>query len=286
MTDTADRTTTTGDPVADVKAWLADNWDPDLTVAEWWNRLGTSGWAVPTWPSAWFGKDLSRAEGVRVQQAIADFGALPAPGGLGLMLAGPTIVVHGDDDQKTRYLKDIVTGQKAWCQLFSEPGAGSDLAGLNSRAVKDGEEWVVNGQKVWTSGGHVADLAMLIARTDPDQPKHAGITYFVAEMDQPGIEVVPLREMTGRALFNEVFLTDARVRDDSMIGGYNNGWRVANTTLMFERSSLGAGGGSAAASLASPGTIAGDLDKRAGDFVSSGGRRGGGGGTLFGASSK
>jgi len=286
MTDTADRTTTTGDPVADVKAWLADNWDPDLTVAEWWNRLGTSGWAVPTWPSAWFGKDLSRAEGVRVQQAIADFGALPAPGGLGLMLAGPTIVVHGDDDQKARYLKDIVTGQKAWCQLFSEPGAGSDLAGLNSRAVKDGEEWVVNGQKVWTSGGHVADLAMLIARTDPDQPKHAGITYFVAEMDQPGIEVVPLREMTGRALFNEVFLTDARVRDDSMIGGYNNGWRVANTTLMFERSSLGAGGGSAAASLASPGTIAGDLDKRAGDFVSSGGRRGGGGGTLFGASSK
>jgi alkylation response protein AidB-like acyl-CoA dehydrogenase len=286
MTDTADRTTTTGDPVADVKAWLADNWDPDLTVAEWWNRLGTSGWAVPTWPSAWFGKDLSRAEGVRVQQAIADFGALPAPGGLGLMLAGPTIAVHGDDDQKTRYLKDIVTGQKAWCQLFSEPGAGSDLAGLNSRAIKDGEEWIVNGQKVWTSGGHVADLAMLIARTDPDQPKHAGITYFVAEMNQPGIEVVPLREMTGRALFNEVFLTDARVRDDSMIGGYNNGWRVANTTLMFERSSLGAGGGSSAASLASPGTIAGDLEKRAGDFVSSGGRRGGGGGTLFGASSK
>ncbi len=152
--------------------------------------------------------------------------------------------------------------------------------------MKDGEEWIVNGQKVWTSGGHVADLGMLIARTDPDQPKHAGITYFVVEMQQPGIEVVPLREMTGRALFNEVFLTDARVRDDSMIGGLNNGWRVANTTLMFERSSLGAGGGSAAASLASPGQIAGDLDKRAGDFVSTGGRRGGGGGTLFGASAK
>jgi alkylation response protein AidB-like acyl-CoA dehydrogenase len=132
----------------------------------------------------------------------------------------------------------------------------------------------------------VADLGMLIARTDPDQPKHAGITYFVIEMRQPGVEVVPLREMTGRALFNEVFLTDARVRDDSMIGGLNNGWRVANTTLMFERSSLGAGGGSAAASLASPGQIAGDLDRRAGDFVSSGGRRGGGGGTLFGASAK
>jgi alkylation response protein AidB-like acyl-CoA dehydrogenase len=286
MTDTADRTETSSDVVAEVKAWLADNWDPDLTVAAWWERLGTSGWAVPTWPSAWFGKDLSRADGVRVQQAIADFGALPAPGGLGLMLAGPTIAVHGSDEQKERYLRDIVTGQRAWCQLFSEPSAGSDLAGLNSRAVKDGEEWIVNGQKVWTSGGQVADLGMLIARTDPDQPKHAGITYFAVDMHQPGVEVVPLREMTGRALFNEVFLADARVPDDAAIGGLNNGWRVANTTLMFERSSLGAGGGSAAASLASPGTVAGDLDKRAGDFVTSGGRRGGGGGTLFGASSK
>jgi alkylation response protein AidB-like acyl-CoA dehydrogenase len=286
MTDTADRTTTSGDPVAEVKDWLAENWDPDLTVAEWWERLGTSGWAVPTWPSDWFGKDLSRAEGVRVQQAIADFGALPAPGGLGLMLAGPTIAVHGTDEQKRRYLRDIVTGQRAWCQLFSEPGAGSDLAGLNARAVRDGDEWIVNGQKVWTSGGHVADLGMLIARTDPDQPKHAGISYFAIDMRQPGIEVVPLREMTGRSLFNEVFLTEARVSDEALIGGLNNGWRVANTTLMFERSSLGAGGGSAAASLASPGQVAGDLAKRAGDFVASGGRRGGGAGTLFGASAK
>jgi alkylation response protein AidB-like acyl-CoA dehydrogenase len=286
MTDTADPTTTTADPVAEVKEWLADNWDPDLTVAEWWERLGTSGWGAPAWPVEWFGKGLSRAEGVRVQQAIADFGALPAPGGLGLMLAGPTITVHGNDDQKARYLRDIVTGQKAWCQLFSEPGAGSDLAGLNARAIKDGDEWVVTGQKVWTSGGHVADLGMLIARTDPDQPKHAGITYFAIDMHQPGVDVRPLREMTGRALFNEVFLEEARVRDDATIGGLNNGWRVANTTLMFERSSLGAGGGTAAASLASPGTVAGDLERRAGDFVATGGRRGGGGGTLFGASAK
>jgi alkylation response protein AidB-like acyl-CoA dehydrogenase len=202
------------------------------------------------------------------------------------MLAGPTIAVHGTDEQKRRYLRDIVTGQRAWCQLFSEPGAGSDLAGLNARAVRDGDEWIVNGQKVWTSGGHVADLGMLIARTDPDQPKHAGISYFAIDMRQPGIEVVPLREMTGRSLFNEVFLTEARVSDEALIGGLNNGWRVANTTLMFERSSLGAGGGSAAASLASPGQVAGDLAKRAGDFVASGGRRGGGAGTLFGASAK
>ncbi|MGH9113760.1 MAG: acyl-CoA dehydrogenase family protein [Acidimicrobiales bacterium] len=286
MTDIADRIEAGSDVVAEVKDWLADNWHPGLTVADWWERLGTSGWAVPTWPREWYGKDLSRDDGNRVQQAIADFGALPAPGGLGLMLAGPTIVVHGNDDQKARYLRDIVTGQRGWCQLFSEPGAGSDLAGLQCRADKDGEEWVVTGQKVWTSGGHVADLGMLIARTDPDQPKHAGITYFVIDMHQPGVEVRPLREMTGRALFNEVFLSEARVRDDAMIGGLNNGWKVANATLMFERTSLGAGGGSAGASLASAGTVAGDLDRRAGDFVSSGGRRGGGGGTLFGASSK
>jgi alkylation response protein AidB-like acyl-CoA dehydrogenase len=285
MTDTADRTTGS-DVIVEVKSWLEENWSPELTVAEWWERLGTSGWAAPTWPVEWFGKGLSREEGVRVQQAIADHGALPAPGGLGLMLAGPTIIAHGTDEQKALYLREIVTGQKGWCQLFSEPGAGSDLAGINARAVKDGDEWVVTGQKVWTSGGHVADLGMLIARTDPDQPKHAGITYFAIDMHQPGVEVRPLREMTGRALFNEVFLEEARVGDDAVIGGLGNGWRVANTTLMFERSSLGAGGGSAAVSLATPGTVQGDLPQRAGDFVSTGGRRGGGGGTLFGVSSK
>ncbi len=285
MTDTADRTTET-EAVAEVKGWLDEHWNPDLTVAEWWKLLGESGWAVPAWPVEWYGKGLSRADSVRVQNAIGAHGALPAPGGLGLLLAGPTIMVHGDDEQKKRYLYDIVTGQKGWCQLFSEPGAGSDLAGLNSRAVKDGDEWIVTGQKVWTSGGHAADLGMLIARTDPDAPKHAGITYFVVDMHQPGIEVRPLREMTGRALFNEVFLEEARVPADAVIGGLGNGWRVANTTLMFERSGLGAGGGSGAASLATAGTVAGDLDRPAGDFVRSGGRRGGGVASLFGAGGK
>ncbi len=285
MTDTADRTTDT-DAVAEVKGWLDENWNPDLSVAEWWKLLGESGWAVPSWPVEWYGKGLSRPDAVRVQNAIGAHGALPAPGGLGLLLAGPTIMVHGDDEQKQRYLYDIVTGQKGWCQLFSEPGAGSDLAGLNSRAIKDGDEWIVTGQKVWTSGGHAADLGMLIARTDPDAPKHAGITYFVVDMHQPGIDVRPLREMTGRALFNEVFLEEARVPADAVIGGLGNGWRVANTTLMFERSGLGAGGGSGAASLATAGTVAGDLDRRAGDFVRSGGRRGGGAASLFGAGGK
>ena len=263
MTATTDATI---DVTAEVTAWLADNWDPDLTVEEWWDRLGRSGWAVPTWPVEAYGRGLSRAEGVRVQQAITSFGALSAPGGLGTLLAGPTITVHGSDAQRERYLLDIVTGKIAWCQLFSEPGAGSDLAGLNTRAELDGDEWVVNGQKVWTSGGHWADLGMLLARTDPDVPKHQGITYFALDMHQPGVEIRPLRELTGRAMFNEVFLTDARVPADAAVGGVNNGWAVANTTLMFERSGLGAGGGGGGLS-ALPGTVAGDLARRAGEFI-------------------
>jgi alkylation response protein AidB-like acyl-CoA dehydrogenase len=171
-----------------------------------------------------------------------------------------------------------VTGRQAWCQLFSEPGAGSDLAGLQTRAVRDGDQWSVNGQKVWTSGGQHADLGMLLARTDPDVPKHQGITYFAFPMHQTGVEVRPLREMTGRALFNEVFMTDAVVGHDAVIGGENNGWAVANTTLMNERTGLGSGGGSALGSGALPGTVAGHLELRAGDFVGSTGRRGSAGG--------
>jgi alkylation response protein AidB-like acyl-CoA dehydrogenase len=283
MVDTAERVS--HDVTAEVTVWLEDNWDPDLTVAGWWQRLGSSGWAAPTWPAAWFGRGLSREEAARVQRAISDFGALGPPGGLGLMLAGPTIATHGTDEQKRRYLGDIVTGRKAWCQLFSEPGAGSDLAGLQSRATKDGEEWVVNGQKVWTSGGQVADLGMLVARTDPAVPKHQGITYFALEMHQPGVEVRPLREMTGRALFNEVFLSDARVADNAIIGGTNSGWAVANTTLAFERASLGAGG-SSTASAATPGTVAGDLERRAGDFVQPGRATGRPSGPLFGTAER
>jgi alkylation response protein AidB-like acyl-CoA dehydrogenase len=254
------------DVIGDLQKFLDAEWNPDLTVGEWWEKLGTEGWAAPAWPSAWYGRDLSREEVGRVAQTITKHGALGAPGGLGLLLAGPTIATHGTDEQKRRYLRDIVTGQRAWCQLFSEPGAGSDLAGLGCKAVKDGDEWIINGQKVWTSGGQVADLGMLIARTDPDQPKHQGITWFAFDMKQPGVDIRPLKEMTGRALFNEVFLEDARVPDSEIIGGLNNGWAVANTTLAFERAGLGSGG-HGAASMATPGQIAGDLDRRAGDFV-------------------
>jgi alkylation response protein AidB-like acyl-CoA dehydrogenase len=261
----------------ELDTWLDVNWDPDLTVAEWWERLGTSGWAAPALPVTAYGKGVSRNDAIAVAARIGAKGAVPAPGGLGMLLAAPTIAVHGTPEQIDRYVLPIVTGQHAWCQLFSEPGAGSDLAGLGTRALKDGEEWVVNGQKVWTSGGQIADMGMLIARTDPDVPKHQGITWFAMDMHQTNaVDVRPLREMTGRALFNEVFLSDARVGDDAVIGGTNNGWAVANTTLMFERAGLGAGGHSVAA-LANAGTVAGDLPKRVGDFVRSASTGGNGG---------
>ena len=266
----------TSDPVrSEIETWLEANWDPDLTVGEWWERLGLAGWSAPTLPTSAYGHDLSRGDAVTVAEAISAHGALPAPPGLGLLLAAPTIASHGTQEQVERYVRDIVTGRRAWCQLFSEPGAGSDLAGLQARAERDGDEWVVNGQKVWTSSGHVADLGMLIARTNPDAPKHQGISYFAIDMHQPGVDIRPLREMTGRSLFNEVFLTDATTGHDTMIGDEGNGWAVANATLAYERAGLGAGGGSAARSAALPGTVAGHLERRAGDFVPDGARAGG-----------
>ncbi|MDQ2649808.1 MAG: acyl-CoA dehydrogenase family protein [Actinomycetota bacterium] len=290
MTDIAERSTNTADVVEECRTWLEENWDPDLTVAEWWERLGLAGWAAPGLPENAYGKGLGRNDTVAVQNTIAEFGALSAPGGLGLMLAAPTIATHGTQEQIDLYVRDIVTGQKAWCQLFSEPGAGSDLAGLQARAIKDGDEWIVTGQKVWTSGGQVADLGMLIARTDPDVPKHQGITYFALDMHQPGkVDIRPLVEMTGHAMFNEVFMEEAVAPDSALIGGLNNGWAVANTTLMNERASLGSGGGHSAASAATPGTVAKDLAKRVGDFVSppTGKRRGGGStGGMFGSAAK
>lgn len=255
------------DPVSEVTAFLEENWDPELTVRAWWERMGMAGWSAPAWPVEWHGKGLSNAETGQVMRTIQEFGALGPPGGLGLLLAGPTIVTHGSDEQKQRYLPDIVCGRVGWCQLFSEPVAGSDLAGLQTRAVKDGDEWVVNGQKVWTSSAHVADIGMLLARTSLDAPKHKGITYFAIDMAQDGMDVRPLRELTGRALFNEVFMTDVRVADSAIIGGQDNGWAVANTTLAFERSGLGAGASGGAESAALPGTIPGHLDRRCGDFV-------------------
>jgi alkylation response protein AidB-like acyl-CoA dehydrogenase len=161
--------------------------------------------------------------------------------GIGLGMAAPTILRHGTDEQKQRYLRPLWTGEEVWCQLFSEPGAGSDLAGLGTRAIRDGDEWTVNGQKVWTSSAHIADRAILVTRTDPDVPKHQGMTYFLVDMHAPGVEVRPLRQITGEAEFNEVFLTDVRIPDNDRLGAVGEGWAVAQTTLMNERVSIGGG---------------------------------------------
>ncbi len=159
-----------------------------------------------------------------------------------MALAGPTIATHGNDEQRQRFLRPMFTGEERWCQLFSEPGAGSDFAGLGTKAVRDGDEWVVNGQKVWNTMAHLGDWGMLVTRTNPDAPKHRGMTYFALDMHAPGVEVRPLRQITGEAEFNEVYMTDARVPDANRIGAEGEGWRVALTTLMNERAEIGGGG--------------------------------------------
>ncbi len=254
----------TPDPSLDVEAWVEANWDPEATVADWWQRLADEKLTHPMLPEPW-GLGWSRARTVELVAAMTDRDALGPPGGLGMMLAAPTLIAHGDDELKQRLLPSIFDGQHGWGQLFSEPAAGSDLAGLQTRAERDGDEWVITGQKVWTSFGQWADYGILIARTDPDAPKHRGISYFAFPMRQDGVEVRPLREMTGRALFNEVFIDEARVPHANIIGDIGDGWRVANTTLMVERSGIG-GAGVAAPSSAQPGSVAGDLDRSAGSF--------------------
>ncbi|MEI7753613.1 MAG: acyl-CoA dehydrogenase family protein [Actinomycetota bacterium] len=185
--------------------------------------------------------DLQRT----VEQRLRAAGAQGAdPASFFLALAGPTIVTHGTDEQRGRFLRPMFTGEERWCQLFSEPGAGSDFAGLAAKAVRDGDEWVVNGQKVWNTIAHLADWGMLVTRSNPDMPKHKGMTYFAVDMHTPGLEVRPLRQITGEAEFNEVYLTDVRIPDDNRIGAEGEGWRVSLTTLMNERSTIGGSGGS------------------------------------------
>jgi alkylation response protein AidB-like acyl-CoA dehydrogenase len=233
-------------------------------VHEWWTKLAASGWAFPTWPTEWYGRGLPSDATRAVAEARRTTGALGAPAGIAQNLAGPTIIAHGTPEQKQRFLPGIVGGE-IWCQLFSEPGSGSDLAAAQTRAERDGDEWVVTGQKVWTSGAQFARFGILVARTDPTVPKHRGLSYFVIAMDQPGIEVRPIREMTGRSIFNEVFFTEARVPDANRLGEIGDGWSVALTTLANERTMLGAGSfGSSGASM-SIGRL--DLAARAGDLV-------------------
>jgi alkylation response protein AidB-like acyl-CoA dehydrogenase len=224
---------------AEVGAWLEQSWDPERPLREWREIVVDSGWACPTWPEQWYGRGQSRELAAVVGQEFRRVGAVGPAIGVGMGLAAPTILDHGSDDLKARFLRPAATGEHKWCQLFSEPGSGSDLAGLSAHAEASGDEWIVNGQKVWNTGARTADYGLLMARTDWDVPKHRGITYFVLPMRQDGVEVRPIKQMNGYQSFNEVFISDARVPAENVLGDINDGWRVGLTTLAYERVAIG-----------------------------------------------
>jgi alkylation response protein AidB-like acyl-CoA dehydrogenase len=208
----------------------------------WYPVFGASGMVVPTWPVAYGGLDVGTEVARAIDAELAPY-RLGRLNPLGLNLCAPALFAHGTDEQRLRYLPPIVRNEERWCQLFSEPGAGSDLASLATRATPDGDDWVIEGQKVWTTWAHISEWAVLLARTDPDAPKRKGITYFLIDLRQPGVDVRPLRHLTGEIDFNEVFLNEARVPDAQRVGGVGDGWRVAGATLASERQMV-AGSGS------------------------------------------
>jgi alkylation response protein AidB-like acyl-CoA dehydrogenase len=233
----------------ELRAWLESNpagpepeGDEDAHYAyrrDWQRRLADGGWAGVHWPKEYGGRGATMTESAIFFEELGRSGA-PLPANvLGLLLAGPTIMFWGTDEQKERYLHPILTAEEIWCQGFSEPEAGSDLAALKTRAVRDGDDWVVTGQKVWTSGAQYSKWCMLVARTDQEAPKHKGLSYFLMDMEQENVQVRPLKQITGEAEFNELFLQEARIPHENLLGGEGNGWKVALTTLMNERSGLG-----------------------------------------------
>ncbi len=203
----------------------------------WRKRLAARGWIAPAWPKEYGGAGMSVAEQFIFNEEMAEARA-PGVGGIAVGWAGPTILTHGTEEQKRRFLPGILSGEETWCQGFSEPGAGSDLASLQTRAVRDGDEYVINGQKIWTSGAHHSQYMILLARTDPNAPKHRGISYFIVDMKSPGITIQPLINMLGDHSFNQVFFENVRVPRANLIGEENRGWYVGATTLDFERSSI------------------------------------------------
>jgi alkylation response protein AidB-like acyl-CoA dehydrogenase len=220
---------------AECRAWLEANWDPNLGLVEWRHKLAESGWGNPHWPSRWYGRDLPVGLVPVVKEEFARIGAIgPAEAGI-RVLAAATILAHGTDMHKEKFLLRIMTGEDTWCQLFSEPGSGSDVAGAVTRAEMKGNQWIINGQKVWTTSAHKAHWGLLLARTDWDKTKHAGLSYFILDMKQPGVDVHPLRQMNGHASFNQVFITDAKVEPEFLVSEVGNGWAVTTTTLMHER---------------------------------------------------
>ena len=220
------------------EARSAQPFDRPPTQREWEKELANRGWVAPAWPKQYGGAGLSVMQQFIFNEEMAEARA-PRPGGIAIGMAGPTIITIGTDDQQQEHLPPILSGDAIWCQGYSEPGSGSDLASLQTRAVKDGDDFVVNGQKIWTSGAHRSDWMILLARTDPDAPKHKGITYFVLDMKSPGVQTRPLVNMAGTHEFNEVFFEDVRIPQRNVLGEVNRGWYGAVTTLDFERSSIG-----------------------------------------------
>ena len=219
----------------EARAWLEANWDPNLTLIAWRNMLIDSGWGMPGWPKDWYGRELPVGLVPVVEEEFKRIGAVGVAR-MGIrMLAAATILEHGTDMHKKKFLRRILTGEDTWCQLFSEPGSGSDLAGATTRAELKGNKWVINGQKVWTTSAHIAHYGLLLARTDWDEVKHKGLSYFIVDMRQPGVEVQPLRQMNGHASFNQVFFTDVEIAPEFQVSELGNGWAVATTTLMSER---------------------------------------------------
>ena len=222
--------------------------DAGIAAAKAWQlKKAKAGWACITWPKEYGGRGATAIQNVIWNQEESKFATPPAIFGIGTGMCGPTVMTHGTDEQKERWIPKLLSGEEVWCQLFSEPSAGSDLAGLRSSAVRDGDDWIINGQKIWTTGAQFCDWGILVVRSDPNAGKHAGLSYFVVDMHSPGVEVRPIVQINGGTGFNEVFFSDVRIPDDQRIGGVGDGWRVAITTLMNERASIGGGGGSGSA---------------------------------------
>jgi alkylation response protein AidB-like acyl-CoA dehydrogenase len=207
-------------------------------LQEWRRRVAARGWVAPAWPKEYGGAGLGVKEQFILNEEFAEAGA-PQVGGFGVMMFGPTLIVHGTEEQKQEHLPGILSGETLWCQGWSEPGAGSDVASLQTRAVRDGDDYIVNGQKIWTTGAQAADWMYLLVRTDPDAPKHRGISYLMLDMKSPGVTVQPLTTMAGTRTFNQVFFEDVRVPVRNRLGEENRGWYIGATTLDFERSSIG-----------------------------------------------
>ena len=234
----------------ELREWLAANHpgeEPEGDEAgfefrkAWQRTLADAGWAGLSWPKEYGGRGATLIEQAIFNEEVVRAKAPQVANVLGLVMGGPVVIAHGTEEQKQRYLKPILTAEEIWCQGFSEPESGSDLASLKTKAVKDNGEWVVTGQKVWTTFAHEAKWCMLVARTDFDVPKHKGLTYFLMDMEQEGVQVRPLRQITGESEFNELFIEGARIPDENVVGGVGNGWMVALTTLMHERAGLAFG---------------------------------------------